>query len=486
MDKQSLKDHFLHRLDDLTRLSCPDVPNAGLLVALSGGPDSVLLLLGSKIWADERQRPLAACHLNHLLRGDNSDKDALFCADLCEKLDIPLFSMDEDPRPMARSRGAGLEEAARNLRHEFFRKILKENNHLHCVATGHHRDDQAETVIMRLFRGTGPDGMAGIRPVSGQVIHPLLDVPRRRILAWLENLGQPWRTDATNLDGDNTRSRLRRELLPQVRSIFGNGADQTPARLAELWEADLDFLETQTQNLFQALSYPNNGSTCLPVDKLLELHPALISRVLRLWLIRSEGLNPVSLQRIHLMNIQSWLRLGTSGTTLDLPDGCCLRRDFNDLQLLKSGGEKPPMRNAHDFRILVARTPLPEDIEFFGRREGFGSSGGPGIWNLTCPSGVLKGNLKVRNWQNGDRIASFGLDGSRKLSDLFAQHRIPASERSGVLVVEDDEGIIWVVGLDRAERTRLLQSDKTAVTITVALREANIQINHTKTDNSII
>jgi len=486
VDKQSLKDHFLHRLDDLTRLSCPDVPNAGLLVALSGGPDSVLLLLGSKIWADERQRPLAACHLNHLLRGEHSDKDALFCAELCRKWDIPLFSMDEDPRPVARHRGAGLEEAARNLRHDFFRKILEENDNLHCVATGHHRDDQVETVIMRLFRGTGPDGMAGIRPVSGQVIHPLLDVSRSRILSWLEDLGQPWRTDASNLDGDNTRSRLRRELLPLVRSIFGNGADQTPARLAELWEDDMDYLQGEAKKLLQALSKQQDGSTSLPVDELLEIHPALASRVLRLWLTRPEGVAAASLQRIHLMNIQAWLRVGTSGTTLDLPDGCCLRRDFNDLQLLRSDSEKPPMRNARDFRILVARTPLPEDIEFFGRQEGFGSSGGPGIWNLTCPSGVLKGNLKVRNWQNGDRIASFGLDGSRKLSDLFAQQHIPASERPGVLVVEDDKGIIWVVGLDRAERTRLLHSDEPAVTITVALRKANIQINHTKTDNSII
>ena len=143
------------------------------------------------------------------------------------------------------------------------------------------------------------------------------------------------------------------------------------------------------------------------------------------------------------------------------------------------------MRNAGDFRILVAKAPVPEDTSAFGRAEGFGKQIAPGIWNLTCPSGVLKGNLKVRNWQKGDRIRSFGLDGSRKLSDLFGILRIPASERPGVLVVEDDEGIIWVVGLDRAERTRLLQPEEPAVTITVSLRTADIQVNDTKTDNPI-
>ena len=246
MKQTSLKEHFLNRLDQLTGQACPDVPSCGLLVALSGGPDSVLLLNGAKIWADERQKPLAACHLNHRLRGSEADADARFCQNLCHQLDIHLFVHEEDPRPLARSRGAGLEEASRSLRHDFFRNILAENDHLHCVATGHHQDDQAETVIMRLFRGTGPDGMAGIRPVAGKVIHPMLDIPRRQILTWLEELGQPWRTDATNLEGDNTRSRLRRELLPLIRSIFGEGADDTPARLAQLWEMDLDFLEQKT------------------------------------------------------------------------------------------------------------------------------------------------------------------------------------------------------------------------------------------------
>jgi tRNA(Ile)-lysidine synthase len=484
--QSSLKEYFLNRLDELTRRACPDVPECGVLVALSGGPDSVALLLGAKNWADQRGRPLAACHLNHQLRGSEADADTRFCQDLCDNLGVQLFVHEEDPRPLARSRGAGLEEAARSLRHDFFRKILAENEHLHCVATGHHQDDQAETVIMRLFRGTGPDGMAGIRPVAGQVIHPLLDVTRSRILAWLEEMEQPWRTDATNLEGDNTRSRLRRELLPLVRSIFGEGADHTPARLAELWEADLDFLEQSSGKVFDALAQEKNGHPCLPVDQLLELHPALAARTLRRWLTGPNGMDPARLESVHLMNIQAWLREGTSGTAVDLPGGCRLQRDFNHLLMIHSADEAPPMRNAGDYRILVARCTLPEDTASFGRSEGFGSLCGPETWNLTCPSSVLKGNLKVRNWKKGDRICPFGLDGSRKLSDLFGQRRISAADRPSVLVVEDDEGIIWVVGLARAERTRLLQPDQPAVTITVARRGNNIQINDTKTDNPLI
>ena len=458
------------------------MPEPGLLIALSGGPDSVALLRMAKIWADLRERPLAAAHLNHRLRGSQADADARFCADLCEQLSIRFILNEEDPRPLARSRGAGIEEAARILRHDFFRNTLSKNNDLHCTATGHHHDDQVETVVMRLFRGTGPDGMAGIRPLAGSVIHPLLQISRSEILTWLENINQPWRTDPSNLDGDNTRSRLRRELMPVVRSIFGEGANATPARLAGLWESDLNFLEQLTRDALSGLTQEQNGTKVLSVDQLCALHPALAARVLRLWLIENSLINPSRLESVHLMNILVWLREGTSGTTLDLPDGCRLKRDFDGLSAEKSGTETPPMRNAGDFRILVASIQGPDDPVSFGRSEGHGRPCGPESWNLTCPSNVLKGNLKVRNWRQGDRIQPFGLDGSRKLSDLFREQRLPASERSGVLVVEDDTGILWTVGLARAERTRLLQPGQSAVTITVALRAAISQSSDTNSN----
>ncbi len=476
----------LSRLDELTRQACPGVTEPGLLVGLSGGPDSVALLRMAKAWADQRKRPLVAAHLNHRLRGDQADADAVFCSDLCRQLSIKLIVLCEDPRPLARSRGAGIEEASRILRHDFFRKILAENNDLHCTATGHHHDDQVETVIMRLFRGTGPDGMAGIRPVAGSVIHPLLHLSRSEILAWLEKSNQPWRSDPSNLDGDNSRSRIRRELMPVIRSIFGNGATSGPARLAGLWENDLDFLEQSAQQALSALTDDQTGTATLPVDQLRNLHPAMAGRLLRLWLTCHKLVDPARLESVHLMNIQAWLREGTSGTTLDLPGGCRLKRDFNLLSAEETSAETAPMQNAGDFRILVASIRGPEDPASFGRSEGHGSPCGKESWKLTCPSNVLHGNLKVRNWRQGDRIQPFGLDGSHKLSDLFREQRLPASERSGVLVVEDDTGILWTVGLARAERTRLLQPGQPAVIITVAPRGTGIQNkdtdNHTGND----
>lgn len=473
MSTNSLEQLIFQQLEKLTARACPSVSRPGLLIGLSGGPDSVALLLAAHRWARIQDRSLAAAHLNHQLRGRQATADETFCVDLCQNLEIPLFRHSEDPRPLARSRGTGLEDAARILRHRFFRRLLAENDHLHCAATGHHLNDQAETVIMRLFRGTGPDGMAGIRPVSGSLIHPLLPFSRSRILAWLEDQNQPWRTDASNLNGDNTRSRLRRELLPLARAIFGQGSDLVPARLADLWLDDLDFLEQQAQTTLVRLASSPSAPSGLPVDGLLELHPALCLRVLRLLLWQSGLSDPARLEKVHLVNILRWLREGTSGTGLDLPGGFRLEREFDRLLVRDNRQKNTPVQKAGDFRILVAGTRLPKDPPALGRQEGHNHHLGPRTWSLTCPAGVLQGNLRVRNWRAGDRLQPLGLDGSRKLSDLFQEHRIAAGDRPGVLLVEDDIGILWAVGLARSERTRLLHPGAPAVTITITPRDAN-------------
>ncbi|MBU8869422.1 MAG: tRNA lysidine(34) synthetase TilS [Gemmatimonadales bacterium] len=492
------RSHFIakvsRRLDELIELvfsatrHSPDSSNGGILVALSGGPDSVALLLAACHWAKETGRPVVAAHLNHQLRGEQADSDARFCAELCATRSVQLHLHEQDPRPVARSRGLGLEEAGRHLRRRFFRSLLDDHPELLCVATGHHRDDQAETVVMRLFRGTGPDGLRGIRPLQGQTIHPLLEISRREILAFLEQENQPWRLDPTNMEGDNTRSRVRRELLPLARDIFGPGSDQVPARLAELLGPDQDLLDGITERTLGELSNSNGQGrnpsgqaaelSSLAIGGLLELEPAMARRVLLLWLKRVRSGGVTDIEMAHVANIFVWLREGSSGSRLDLPGQAILCRDFDSLRLQEIGTVDLSLRSAADYRIQVSRTPVPSDPVAWGLREGAGGvslSGGEsdpesGSWNLTCPASVLKGNLKIRNWRNGDRFQPFGLNGSRKLSDLLREHRIPANRREGILLVEDDAGILWIVGIARSERTRLLPSTGQTVTISVIKR----------------
>jgi tRNA(Ile)-lysidine synthase len=458
------------KIDELIALACPQVARPGLLVALSGGPDSVALLMAAHSWSLSTGNPVEAAHLDHTLRGEESRQDALFCRDLCLGLGITLHTREEDPRPVAQLRGLGLEEAGRHLRLVFFDHLLAENPHLHCLAKGHHRDDQAETVIMRLFRGTGPEGLAGIRPVTDQVIHPLLGFNRSDILAFLEEIGQPWRNDASNLEGDNTRSRLRRELLPLVRDIFGQGCDQTPARLAELQNHDQLYLDQLAARAGAGLADDREGVPGLNVPGLLELPVALALRVIRGWLLEGCGADPGRLQFSHVMNILDWLRVGQSGGGLDLADGLRVIRDFDRIYPETEKAGLAPGRPAADYRILVQKMETPADPVALGLTEGTGTPNDREGWNLSVPSSVLQGNLKVRNPRPGDRFQPFGLDGTRKLSDLFRERRVPDSRRPEILLVEDDAGILWVVGLARSERTRLLPTTGSMVTICVARR----------------
>jgi tRNA(Ile)-lysidine synthase len=433
----------------------------GVVVALSGGPDSVALLLVARHWALSAGAPLVAAHLNHGLRPGAADLDAAFCRDLCGRLGVELVEGDADPRAAARERGQGPEEAARHLRRRFLEDVLAGRPWPGCVATGHHRDDQVETVLMRLLRGTGPEGLRGIRPVAGSFIHPLLGTDRAAIVAFLGERGQPWRLDASNLEGDNLRARLRREVAPLLRDVFGDGCLDGPARLADLLEADLDLLDDLAG---KALSEAVDGPS-LRVDALLGLAPALAGRVLRRWLDA-----PEQLEAVHVAAILGWLREGTSGGGLDLPGGRRLTREFNRL----SPGIPPaPDGGPEDWRPEVRRLPeggVPGAGSLDNGVLDPGDAGRPDTWRLVCPASALRGNLRVRGWRRGDRLRPLGLGGGKKVSDLLREARVPASRRGSVLIVDDDEGILWVVGLARDERTRLLPDSGGTVTISVIRR----------------
>jgi len=446
--------------------ACPAEPRPGLLVALSGGPDSTALLLAAVAWRDAGGGALAAAHLNHGLRGAAADRDEAFCTALCAARGVRLVTGREDPRPVARQRGCGLEEAGRHLRRRFLAAVLDAAPDLHAVATGHHRDDQTETVLMRLLRGTGPDGLRGIRPVSGRTIRPLLETDRAAITAFLASVGQPWCEDATNTGGDNLRARLRRELLPVARGIFGPGCDGAPARLAALLDDDLGLLARLTDAAADACA---DGAD-LRADRLAGLDPTLARRVLRRWLAPArdaEAPAPVP-ERVHVEAVLGLLAANASGRGVDLPGGLRVVREFDRLR--RTGpGAAAGLRRAEDYRVLVGRN-APDAPDAPDDAPGHGDPADEATWSLRCPAAALRGNLRVRNWRRGDRIEAFGLDGTRKLSDLFRESRLPASARPGVLVVEDDAGILWVVGLARAERTRLLPTGGPTVTLTVARR----------------
>jgi tRNA(Ile)-lysidine synthase len=282
-------------------------PGDRISVAISGGADSVALLLtlhaANSIPRESLGVGLSAVHINHHLRGEESNTDQQFVEDLCIALDIPLHLHQADvPARLAKTRADGnpetIEEAARNTRYDFFSTLLA-SGHADAILTAHTLDDQAETVLMKLLRGAWTEGLGAIHPIvtlpKGRILRPFLNIRRADIEAFLKSINQPWREDSTNTDTAFTRNRIRHELLPQLRTYNPN-LDQTLANLAELAREEESRWQTELARLLPQLLLPGKpvrgggrtvsttpgaSAVSIELDRLRTLDPALRRRVLR-------------------------------------------------------------------------------------------------------------------------------------------------------------------------------------------------------------
>ena len=282
-------------------------PGDRLCVAISGGADSVALLItlhaANSAKRDSLAVGLSAVHINHQLRGEESDADQQFVEDLCINLDIPLHLHHADvPARVAETRASGnpetIEEAARNVRFQFFTTLL-DSGHADTILTAHTLDDQAETVLMKLLRGAWTEGLSAIHPVvtlaKGKILRPFLQTRRADIEAFLKQIDQPWREDSTNTDTAFTRNKIRHELLPHLRAYNPN-LDQSLANLAELAREEESRWQTELARILPQLllpgkpvrgggravsTAPGQSAVSIELDRLRPLDPALRRRVLR-------------------------------------------------------------------------------------------------------------------------------------------------------------------------------------------------------------
>ncbi len=437
----------------ISAVLCDSEPG-GVLVALSGGPDSVLMLRAAVARRDSTGQAVAAAHFHHGLRGKEADADLEFCRDLCARLKVPFHSATAPDMTSAD------EAHLRQLRRAFLLSLLDEHGDLAVCATGHHADDQAETVLMRLFRGSGLDGLSGIHPRSGRFIHPMLSLDRSTILAELSQLEQDYRLDKTNLTGDNLRARMRRELHPVLHNLFGTSALQGPVRAAELLRRDAGALDQQTDDLRRAWRTAGLADHELPVSDLCKLPSALSARAIRR--IVTEDQSTVSpLEASHIDALLEWLETGQSGSHQTLPGGWTATRHFNILTIHRNDDrelEAPLLR-------LSVHPATRDELLSVSPESGWTHRSAP--WRLTLPQAILKGEPHLRRWNEGDRLRPFGMTGHKKVSDLMREAQVPVNQRNRIAVVEDDDGPFWLVGIIRDERTRLLPTTTRGLTLLV-------------------
>ena len=407
------------------------LPPAGglLLCAVSGGRDSVCLLHYLANLALGRGFSVAAAHLNHKMRPE-AQRDEDFVRALCRDLDVPFYTESAPVYETAEQWGLGVEETGRRLRYDFLHRTADAIG-AERIATAHHAQDQAETVLLNLLRGTGPEGLAGIPPVRGRIVRPLLQTSRREIEDYLAEHRLAHVEDSTNQDIHYARNRLRRELWPQLETI-NPALTRSVGRTAEILRSENTYLDTL------AADYLPQSGTVLETARLLSAPEALRPRILRLLLGRLPG----GKKDVGAVHIDALLALAAGGGTLDLPGG---------MQAVCRGGQ---------LRLTMRAAVLPE----MTLRPGVNRWGD---YDITLRGGA-GARVTVRSWRGSDRLTTGR--GSRSLKRLFLDAGIPAEERNRIPVVCVNGAVRAVYGVGIRESVSSGENDDN-INITIHKRE---------------
>lgn len=414
-------------------------PGMKVVAGISGGADSVALLL-FLAGLGENTPQIVACHFNHMLRGSESERDADFVSGLCEKHGIELKTRAADTAAFSRENRLSPEQGARELRYTFFREVFEKTG-AHRIATAHTMDDRAETVLMRMLRGSGSRGLSSIRPVSGDIIRPFFAVSRGQVLQYLQEKGEKWIEDSSNTSDVFTRNRVRNRLMPLLET-FNPRVKSALNRLADTARVEHSYISLEAARAFGAVFPAVFGDTLFgSAATFRRLHRAVRTEVLRSAYSKiRDGLE--RLEFGHLEEMDALLMSAGSGA-VSLPYGMRLEKSYGIFRL--SGGATV----TGDYRLTVEREGKRElpgnisadfektsDTSLWGRRE----AGHFSLEKAGFP-------IEVRNFSPGDRTVPLGMKGTKKLKAVFVDEKVPHFLRDRLPVFLCGGDIIWAGGV---------------------------------------
>lgn len=411
-----------------------------VLIAFSGGADSVALLLEMKRLRDEHKvHAIAAAHLNHGIRGEEAERDAAFCRELCQSLSIPFYLETMDVPHMASVIRSSLEAAAREARYAFLNRTCDAIG-FSCIATAHHQNDQVETVLIHLIRGCGTDGLCGMQPRNGRIIRPFLNVSKQEILAFLREQQQPYCIDSTNDDPAYLRNRVRLRLLPLLEEWNANVSDAI-SKTALSVSADVRYLNEQAETAFRTIT---------DRTALADLPDPIRMRVLKRYLPYA------SFERSDLETLDALLRAQT-GTCRDLKQGWCAWVGTNRLYVQRLSNER------FEFPLPIGGSVrLPNGTIDAECVEASAFRNDPDAMYLDRTN--IEGTLTVRSLQIGDRFTPLGMTGTKLVSDYFTDRKVPRFLRSAP-IVWDEAGIVCIMGFTVDERVKVCEQSQQLIQI---------------------
>jgi tRNA(Ile)-lysidine synthase len=446
-------------------------PGEHLLVAVSGGPDSVALLTVLASLATPLRLRLSALHVNYGLRGEESEEDARFVASLCNDLNVPLTCERVDLSHMSkRAKGSSLQARARDARYAALQCAAAELGATK-IALGHTADDQAETLLMWMLRGAGAAGLGGIRPLRSDVyVRPLLDVSRADVLAYLDAKGLSFRMDSSNAKSVYLRNRIRHEILPLLKQ-FNPAVVEALTRQAEILRDEDECLDRLVADWIGRHVQREEGRLlAVPRAALLELPVALQRRVIRRLMQQAAG-DPHGPSFSAAEAVLDKVVQGRSGSSLALR-GARVARDYQHIRFFpgRSAGRQRGggASISADIPSSVVWPPTGQVIRLrLADAEEKRVSGVRRIAQFDADRFTPR--LEIRSWQAGDLFRPLGMAGRRKkLQDYFSDIKLPREQRSRVPLLVAPEGILWIVGHRTDQRFGVTAATRRVLTVEVA------------------
>lgn len=439
-----IKPIFLQTIKQYSMLCSGD----SVTVAFSGGADSAALLVLLHDFCAEQGIALRAAHLNHALRGAESDEDEAFARDFCAARGIEFVSERAEIAEIAGQTGESIETAARRVRYAFLHRVARGGK----IATAHNADDSVETVLLNLIRGSGVRGLCGIPPTNDRIIRPLIQIPSDDIRAFCAENHIPYVVDSSNLSDDYTRNRLRHHVLPVLRELNPAMAT-TVLRGTALARADADYLDSEAA---RALETVRSGAG-LDANRLRDLPAAIRSRVLRGYAV--QGGRMLDFQQTRA--IEGLLESGAGRRQLS--DGYSVEVLKGVLTLQAPCTAKP---FEADFRSFYAKVDGRSIVGKICEKNK--------IHNLLFKNCIdydkIGENLTLRSRKSGDVFAPAGRNCTKTIKKLFNEAAIPADRRDGVCILADANGILWVEGFGAAEHAAVKEETKTVLVLEIGDR----------------
>ena len=404
----------------------------GVLVGLSGGADSVMLLL-YLVYLKRKigDFPILAVHINHMIRGEEADRDEAFSSKLTRELGVKFVSVKIDVPKIAKDESLSLEEAARNVRYSEFQGIIEGRKDISYIALAHNATDNMETVIFNVLRGAGTKGASGIPPVRDNIIRPLILVPKEDICRILENFGIQYMIDSTNFADDYSRNYIRNNVVPKLRNI-SDDPERSFSRFCRNLRSDENYITSQAEIFLSCRNY-------VETRQLAELHKSLLYRVLQ----KMASKYSITLENTHVDAIHSCL--AKDNFTVYLPgnirfvskDGVSYMTDFYEDENIE-----------YQYYIEKGETNIPEFSADFYLTDKKVNNSSLKVYKKSIQadlsSAIICGRLFIRQKRDGDSVFYGGM--THKLKKMFNDRKIPPSMRPLIPILCDDKGVVWVPG----------------------------------------